>query len=304
MRQLLQKRYTDEKRGSMRGKTPEILYEDEAVLVCRKEAGVAVQTARSAQQDMVSLLKNYRAAKKETPYIGVIHRLDQPVEGVMVFAKTPQAAAKLSAQVSGRSVEKEYLAVTAGVPQPESGKLRDFLRRDGRTNTSSVVAEGTPDAKEARLSYRVEQTSADGARALVLVRLETGRHHQIRVQMAHAGYPLEGDRKYGKERVPWGNSREEDQNSKKEQSPSVIPTAQDQKYGRGQSSGGNPPEKDGKGKFIDENLSEGYRAHRKIADAFCPLALCSVHIGFAHPITKQKMQFDITPKGAGFAEFF
>lgn len=90
----------------MRIKQPEIIYEDEAIIVCRKEAGVAVQTARAGQADMVSLLKNYRAKKKEEPYIGLIHRLDQPVEGVMVFAKTPQAAAKLSAQVSSRSMEK------------------------------------------------------------------------------------------------------------------------------------------------------------------------------------------------------
>ena len=107
----------------MRIKQPEIIYEDEAIIVCRKEAGVAVQTARAGQADMVSLLKNYRAKKKEEPYIGLIHRLDQPVEGVMVFAKTPQAAAKLSAQVSSRSMEKEYLAVTdryAGTVKKES----------------------------------------------------------------------------------------------------------------------------------------------------------------------------------------
>ena len=182
----------------MRIKQPEIIYEDEAIIVCRKEAGVAVQTARAGQADVVSLLKNYRAKKKEELYIGLIHRLDQPVEGVMVFAKTPQATAKLSAQVSSRSMEKEYLAVTTGVPEPQKGELRDWLLRDGKTNTSAVVARGTSQAKEAVLDYEVEQVLEDGQQALVHIWLHTGRHHQIRVQFAHAGYPLVGDTKYGK----------------------------------------------------------------------------------------------------------
>ena len=182
----------------MRIKQPEIIYEDEAIIVCRKEAGVAVQTARAGQADMVSLLKNYRAKKKEEPYIGLIHRLDQPVEGVMVFAKTPQAAAKLSAQVNSRSMEKEYLAATTGMPEPQKGELRDWLLRDGKVNTSAVVTEGTPQAKEAVLDYEVEQVSENGQQALVHIWLHTGRHHQIRVQFAHAGYPLVGDTKYGK----------------------------------------------------------------------------------------------------------
>ncbi|MEI3279403.1 MAG: pseudouridine synthase [Eubacterium ramulus] len=148
----------------MRIKQPEIIYEDEAIIVCRKEAGVAVQTARAGQADVVSLLKNYRAKKKEEPYIGLIHRLDQPVEGVMVFAKTPQATAKLSAQVSSRSMEKEYLAVTTGVPEPQKGELRDWLLRDGKTNTSAVVARGTSQAKEAVLDYEVDGFSRTRSR--------------------------------------------------------------------------------------------------------------------------------------------
>jgi 23S rRNA pseudouridine1911/1915/1917 synthase len=181
----------------MRVKTPEIIYEDSDLLVCRKEAGVAVQTARPGQADMVSLLKNYRAKKKEEPYIGLIHRLDQPVEGVMVFAKNQKAAASLSKQVSGRQMEKQYLAVLQGIPKERTGELRDFLLKDGRTNTSSVVSADTPGAKEARLSYEVLKTEESVNKALVRIRLHTGRHHQIRVQFSHAGYPLYGDTKYG-----------------------------------------------------------------------------------------------------------
>lgn len=188
----------------MRAKTPEILYEDEVIIVCRKEAGVPVQTSRAGQGDMVSALKNYRAGKKEEPYIGLIHRLDQPVEGVMVFAKTKAAAAQLSAQVSGRQVEKQYLAVLNGIPTEKSGELNDWLLRDGKTNTSRVVPQGTPGAKAARLSYEVLQTEYEKNRALVRIMLHTGRHHQIRVQFAHAGCPVYADTKYG-EPLPGGS---------------------------------------------------------------------------------------------------
>lgn len=182
----------------MRVKAPEILYEDDALLVCRKDAGVPVQTSKSGQGDMVSALKTYRARKKEEPYIGLIHRLDQPVEGVMVFAKTKAAAAHLSGQVSGRLVEKQYLAVLSGIPPEEKGELRDYLLRDGKTNTSRVVPRGTPGAKSAHLSYEVLKSDREKDRALVRITLHTGRHHQIRVQFAHAGCPIYADAKYGR----------------------------------------------------------------------------------------------------------
>lgn len=188
----------------MRGKTPEILYEDEVIIVCRKEAGVPVQTSRAGQADMVSALKNYRVGKKEEPYIGLIHRLDQPVEGVMVFAKTKAAAAQLSAQVSSRQVEKQYLAVLSGIPTEKSGELRDYLLRDGKTNTSCVVPKGTPGAKYACLSYEVLKADCERNRVLVRIMLHTGRHHQIRVQFAHAGCPVYADTKYG-EPLPGGS---------------------------------------------------------------------------------------------------
>ena len=194
----------------MRVKQPEIIFEDDAVIVCRKEAGVAVQTARAGQADMVSLLKNYRAKKKEEPYIGLIHRLDQPVEGVMVFAKTKQAAAKLSVQVSSRSMEKEYLAVTEGIPQPSEGELCDWLLRNGRTNTSQVVEPGTPQAKDAKLRYQVEQTDEEQQKALVHIWLHTGRHHQIRVQLSGAGMPIAGDKKYDEKSAKTTGTREKE----------------------------------------------------------------------------------------------
>lgn len=171
-----------------------ILYEDEELLVCRKPAGVAVQTKKLGQADMESLLKNYRAEKGEPPYIGVVHRLDQPVEGVMVFAKTKEAAAALSRQIASKRADKCYYALVDGTPERKKETLVDYLVRDGRTNTSTVAQRGGGDAKRAELSYEVIEQK-DG-RAVLKVRLETGRHHQIRVQLAHAGMPIVGDRKY------------------------------------------------------------------------------------------------------------
>ena len=171
-----------------------ILYEDDAILVCHKPAGVAVQTARLGEADMESLLKNYRAEKGEEPWIGVVHRLDQPAEGVMVFAKTKEAAASLGRQMRERLAEKDYYAVTDGIPAQKKGMLEDYLLRDGRTNLSSVVAKTTPGAKRASLTYEVIKEG--NGRAVLRIRLQTGRHHQIRVQLAHAGMPIAGDRKY------------------------------------------------------------------------------------------------------------
>lgn len=183
-----------------------ILYEDKDILVCHKAAGIAVQNARIGAADMESLLLNYLAAREpgKMPYLGIVHRLDQPVEGVLVFAKTSKAAAELTKQITSGSVTKEYLAVTDRMPEQSCGHLEDYLKKDGRSNTSAVVSPKINGAKKAILDYEVQQEIADertatGKRVLVKIRLGTGRHHQIRVQMAHAGMPLLGDRKYNTE---------------------------------------------------------------------------------------------------------
>ncbi|MDO5134960.1 MAG: RluA family pseudouridine synthase [Eubacteriales bacterium] len=176
----------------------EILYEDPQLLVCYKPAGLAVQTRGMGTMDLESGLKNYLARKEpgKMPYLAVIHRLDQPVEGVLVFAKTPRSAADLNRQMTQGAMTKEYLAVVCGVPREKSGILEDFLKKDGRNNRSSVVKEGTPGAKRARLTYELLER-AKGGRSLLRIRLDTGRHHQIRVQMANSGMALAGDKKYG-----------------------------------------------------------------------------------------------------------
>lgn len=145
---------------------------------------------------MVSLLKNYRVSKGEPPYIGLVHRLDQPVEGVMVFAKDKKSAAALSAQMQAHTFEKYYYAMVEGTFSPACGTLGNYLLRDGKSNVSSVVPKDTTGAKRAELSYETVKTMED--RSLVRIQLKTGRHHQIRVQLAHAGHPIIGDKKYGR----------------------------------------------------------------------------------------------------------
>lgn len=172
----------------------QIIYEDPDIVVCHKGAGIPVQTSKPGQQDMVSLLRNYFARKKENTEIFLVHRLDQPVEGVMVFARTKKAAAELSRQVKEKNMDKYYFAVVQGILEKQSGTLEHYLLREGKTNTSRVVTKETPGAKKAVLSYEVKEVFREYS--LVQIKLETGRHHQIRVQMAEMGHPLVGDKKY------------------------------------------------------------------------------------------------------------
>ena len=188
---------------------PEIIFEDKDILICRKPAGVATQTKRLGQQDMESLLKNYRAKKGEPPYIGIVHRLDQPVEGIMIFAKNQQAAAHLSKQVQDRVIGKYYYALLEHFPEDiEDGILEDYLVTDKKKNFTTVVdyevwkdsLENLPkEAKYAKLQYKYlrGRDKNQNCRILVDIKLHTGRQHQIRVQMANVGTPLIGDSKYG-----------------------------------------------------------------------------------------------------------
>ncbi len=299
-----------------------ILYEDAELIVCHKPAGIAVQSARVGQKDMVSILNNHladrqpgrrgafaenrgkQAAQREIPAVYVVHRLDQPVEGVLVFAKTKRAAAELSRQVADGSMEKIYWAVCCATKEPfeterqpgrsvgklsendaqkrvfgfpEIGKtyqLVNYLVKDGRTNTSSIAKDGDRAAKRAELFFRVREklslgrtegadgclkgknSCADGGLTYCLaeIELKTGRHHQIRAQMAHAGLPLYGDRKY--------NERWED---------FLLPPARQD---------GVSPGKTGTG-----------------------LALCAVSLAFSHPATGKPMTFQTEPTGEAFQLF-
>lgn len=178
-----------------------ILHEDEDIIVCVKPAGVPTQPDRSNDEDMESYLKNYLFEKyemEEEPYLAVLHRLDRPVGGIMVFAKNREAAARLSDEISDGRVTKYYQAILTGELPEDVGTLTDYMVRDGKTNTSKIVDKGTKGAKRAELSYEVLDVfeTDEGILSYVLIQLMTGRHHQIRVQTAGRGAGIYGDTRY------------------------------------------------------------------------------------------------------------
>lgn len=199
----------------------QIVYEDEAVLVIRKPAGLATESAGIGQKDVVSELKNYVAKKNpgKMPYLGIVHRLDQPVEGLLVFAKTKKAAENLTAQLGKGTLKKEYLAVVCGKVPENTGRLVDYLAKekgmavvknaadaktekdvDAQTEKDVDAQAGKaadPQAKKAVLTYTKKAEIEKFT--LLAVQIETGRFHQIRAQLSHAGFPILGDEKYGSE---------------------------------------------------------------------------------------------------------
>ena len=190
-----------------------ILYEDPQIIVCVKPPGIATQSRSLAAPDMVRLLKKhlYTGRPAGEPYLAVIHRLDQPVSGILVFAKTPAAARELNRQLQAsdsQSFGKYYRALTAKKPPQNSGVLENYMCKDARSNTSRICSPDTPGAKLARLEYQVVDDSFGWGRGIsenppspseaahLLIHIFTGRHHQIRVQLANIGCPIIGDTKY------------------------------------------------------------------------------------------------------------
>ncbi len=178
---------------------PTILYEDNHLLVVVKEPNLLSQGDRTGDPDLLNILKEYIKVTYNKPgnvYLGLVHRLDRPVGGVMVFAKTSKSARRLSEQIRINSFGKEYLAVIWGHPEPIQDGLVDYLIKNRRSNRVRVTQAGTPGAQRAELTYKVIDMTSQYS--LVRVRLHTGRSHQIRVQMANIGHPLVGDQRYGK----------------------------------------------------------------------------------------------------------
>lgn len=175
-----------------------IIFEDNHLLVVDKPINMPTQADNTGDLDLLTFLKNDLKVRYKKPgnvYLGLVHRLDRPVGGVMVFAKTSKAASRLSAQIREGNFEKGYLAVVHGFLKDKNSRLHNFLIKDCRRNIVTVVTDSTPGAKEAWLDYRVIG-EAQGL-SMLQISLGTGRSHQIRVQFATIGHPLYGDRKYG-----------------------------------------------------------------------------------------------------------
>lgn len=253
----------------------QIVYEDEAVLVIRKPAGLATESAGIGQKDVVSELKNYVAKKNpgKMPYLGIVHRLDQPVEGLLVFAKTKKAAEDLTTQLGKGTLKKEYLAVVCGKVPENTGRLVDYLIKvNGMAVVKDAADAQIKDAADAQVKdaadvqvkdaadARVKQAAYPQAKKAVLtytkkaetekftllaVQIETGRFHQIRAQLSHAGLPILGDEKYGSEE------------------------------------------------------SKELSREKKIRFT----ALCAASLSFRHPVTGKTMAFTQTPQNPAFADF-
>jgi len=177
-----------------------VIYEDNHIIVVEKPVNIPSQGDKTGDIDMLTLVKKYIKEKYNKPgevYLGLVHRLDRPVGGVMVFAKTSKAAARLSEQVRVKEFKKKYLVIVDGKMESKQDTLEDYLLKNERLNMSKVVKEGTKNAKLAKLDYEVLKYDEIIDLSLLKINLHTGRHHQIRVQLANSGHSIYGDQKYG-----------------------------------------------------------------------------------------------------------
>lgn len=177
-----------------------VLFEDNHIIVVEKPVNIPSQGDKTGDIDMLTIIKEYLKEKYNKPgnvYVGLIHRLDRPVGGVMVFAKTSKAAGRLSEEVRAKVFQKTYLVVVNGKMEKEKGLLEDYLLKNERNNMSKVVKERTKNSKFASLDYEVLKYNEEIDLSLLKINLHTGRHHQIRVQLSSRNHSIYGDQKYG-----------------------------------------------------------------------------------------------------------
>ena len=177
-----------------------VIFEDNHIIVVEKPPNIPSQSDKTGDLDMLTIVKNYIKEKYNKPgnvYLGLVHRLDRPVGGVMIFAKTSKSASRLSNQVREKIFKKEYLAVVDGKFENKKGTLINYLYKDERNNISKVVDKEKKNAKQAKLDYEIIKYNEVKNLSLLKINLHTGRHHQIRVQLANFNHSIFGDQKYG-----------------------------------------------------------------------------------------------------------
>ena len=178
-----------------------ILYEDNHLIVVNKWPGEIVQGDKTGDEPLSEIVKKYIKEKYNKPgnvFLGVTHRLDRPTSGAVIFAKTSKALERLNKMLRERQIKKKYWAVIEGIPQPAENRLEHYLKKNPKTNKTTVFTRPTQGAKQALLTYKT--IKKEDKYALVEVDLHTGRHHQIRAQLAKTGHPVKGDLKYGAKR--------------------------------------------------------------------------------------------------------
>lgn len=259
-----------------------VLYEDQDVIVVQKPPGLESQSSRGFTPDMVSEIRGYLHRSQDIhkitttksaslpPYVGVIHRLDKPVGGVMVYAKNQKSAASLSAALQAGKMEKSYMAVICGKLVDKQGEYVDYLRQDKKNNRSEIVDKSVKDGRKSALRYREIEVIHNPENeeewiSLIDIELLTGRHHQIRVQLAGHGTPIYGDGRYGDN----------------------LSTA-----------GGKGLGCNGGGICGSEKLAQSAGTGRRP-----PLALCASRLSFPHPATGRLMCFKVTPSRGAFDWF-
>lgn len=254
-----------------------VFYEDQDIIVVKKPVGVESQATHSFTPDMVSEIHkhiNKLSTNQGENYVGVIHRLDKPVGGIMVYAKTKKAAAALSKQVQEHTMKKIYRAVVCGKTVDNVGNFVDYLLKDEKQNVSKIVDKGISQSKRAELKYRVvDSLEIDGdIFTLVEIELLTGRHHQIRVQFAGHGLPLWGDNRYGVSAV-----------LKNSEGTRLRTDRSREETVRGEASG------------------REIHSRRRMPQPSVALSSCG--LSFVHPTTGEQMSFQMEPEGEMFSRF-
>ena len=253
----------------------EILYEDNHIIAVNKKVSDIVQEDKTGDEPLSERVKAYIKEKYNKPgdvYLGIPHRVDRPVSGVVLFAKTSKALVRLNKmfQEHDQEITKIYWAIVGNLPEQDHARLTHYLTRDPEKNKSYAYNKPKGGAKEAILEYTL--LGAGQRYYLLEVKLCTGRHHQIRVQMAHHGTPLYGDMKYG---VPVGTAK------------------LDMKENADQ----------GTMKAAGNRNMPGIRTAGNMGSGRESIALCASSLTFFHPVTKKEMTFEIEPVGGAFQLF-